>query len=63
LTDPCLPSNIPVDLLKATLDSMEDDRLVSVTRRAAGLPMLIRSIVSAEPRAGGGGCQERYCWS
>ncbi len=53
LSDPYLHSNIPGELLEATLVGLKDDRFVSVTRRAAGLPMLINSIVTAEPRSGG----------
>lgn len=53
LSDPSLPSSVPRDLLEATLVGLKEDRFVSVTRRAAGLPMLISSIVTAEPRSGG----------
>ncbi len=53
LSDPSLPSNVPGEMLEATLVGLKEDRFVSVTRRAAGLPMLICSIVTAEPRSGG----------
>ncbi|XP_068167990.1 tRNA (32-2'-O)-methyltransferase regulator THADA [Antennarius striatus] len=41
-------SDIPAHMLKEGLQVVESPRLTSVTRRAAGLPMLILCVVSAE---------------
>ena len=43
--------SFPVGLI----DRLEVDHIASVTRRSAGLPMLVRSIVSSEKRGSSGG--------
>jgi len=42
-------SRIPGEILRNVLDQVEDDSS-SVTRRGAGLPLLVLRIVSSEPR-------------
>ena len=45
---------IPSQILDQVLNELENSTDVSITRRSAGLPMLIQKIVSTEPRGVGG---------